>query len=63
VRLDIRLPLGWVFVVVGAILTAYGVATWNSAIYTISTGININVFWGALMLGFGAVTLATAEKG
>ena len=28
--LDIRLPLGYVFVIVGLIMTAYGVATWPS---------------------------------
>jgi hypothetical protein len=60
---DIRFPLGCVFVVVGAILTVYGVSTWNSVIYTVSMGININFLWGALMLGFGGITLATAEKG
>jgi len=60
--LDIRLPLGYVFVIVGAILTAYGAATWHSAIYAISMGTNINLVWGIVMLVLGGLTLAVAKR-
>jgi len=60
--LDIRLPLGYVFVILGVILTAYGAATWNSAIYAISMGININLVWGLTMLLAGGVTLIVAKR-
>jgi len=39
--LDIRLPLGLMFVIVGVLLTVYGF-TGDPAIYQRSLGININ---------------------
>jgi len=60
--LDIRLPLGYVFVIMGVILTAYGVATWHSAIYAVSMGINVNLLWGVVMLVLGGATLAVAKR-
>ena len=60
--LDIRLPLGYVFVIVGLIMTAYGVATWHSPIYAVSMGVNINLVWGLTMLLSGGVTLIVAKR-
>jgi hypothetical protein len=60
--LDIRLPLGYVFVVLGVILTGYGAATWNSAMYAISMGIDVNLVWGLAMLVLGGLTLVAAKK-
>ena len=49
--LDIRTPIGLMFLVLGAILTAYGAvadpASWARA------GININLWWGLVLLVFG----------
>jgi len=60
--LDIRLPLGLIFLIIGAIMTVYGAFTWGSSIYAASMGINLNVIWGAVMLVFGGVMLALSRR-
>jgi hypothetical protein len=52
--LDLRLPLGLMFSLIGLILLGYGVLTWGSSQYALSLGINVNLAWGAVMLVFGA---------
>ena len=42
--LDIRLPMGIMFTLVGAILTIYGVIS-DPAIYERSLGHNVNLWW------------------
>jgi steroid 5-alpha reductase family enzyme len=59
--LDIRIPLGFVFVILGAIMAIYGVYTWGSSIYASSSGLNINFIWGLVMLLFGTVMLLLAR--
>jgi hypothetical protein len=62
--LDLRYPIGGLFVVIGLILGGYGVATGSdAAMYARSTGININLWWGAVMLGTGLVFLLLARRG
>jgi hypothetical protein len=51
-RFDIRLPLGLLFLVLGLLLTVFGLAS-NKAIYERSLGINVNFWWGGAMLLFG----------
>jgi len=53
VRLDLRIPMGLMFLIVGAMLTLYGFFTRSSAIYERSAGMNINLIWGVVMLVFG----------
>jgi hypothetical protein len=53
--LDIRIPLGLMFLVTGALMAVYGLFTRGSAIYDKSLDININLIWGGLMLVFGLV--------
>lgn len=53
---DIRLPIGILFTVIGLLLSAYGLAS-NPAIYRRSLGINVNLYWGVVMLVFGLVML------
>ncbi len=55
-ELDIRLPIGMMFVIFGAVLTTYGMVS-DPAIYQRSLGINMNLNWGAVMLVTGAVLL------
>lgn len=50
--LDIRLPMGVMFTLVGAILTIYGVIS-DPAIYERSLGHNVNLWWGMVLLVFG----------
>ena len=61
-RLDIRIPLGLLFVVVGALLTAFG-ATSDNALYSRSLNINVNLWWGAVLLVFGAIMVALGRRG
>jgi hypothetical protein len=51
--LDLRIPLGLMFLSIGALMLGYGVLTWNSPIYAQSLGNNINVLWGSVMVLFG----------
>lgn len=62
--LDIRLPIGGMFAVVGLLLTVYGVLTGgDAAMYERATGVNINLWWGLAMLAFGLVMLALGRRG
>lgn len=61
--LDIKLPIGLMFSIIGVLLIVYGLATMsNSAMYEQSLGININLWWGGLLLVFGIVMMATSRK-
>jgi hypothetical protein len=53
--LDIRIPLGLMFLVTGGLMALYGLFTRGSAIYEKSLNMNINLIWGGLMLAFGLV--------
>jgi hypothetical protein len=59
--LDIRLPIGMMFTLIGALLAIYGLATCSdSALYKSSLDLNINLWWGLVLFLFGAVMLAFA---
>jgi hypothetical protein len=59
--LDVRLPVGSMFAIMGALLLGYGVAG-DQSIYAKSLGININAIWGSVLLVFAAVLLALARR-
>jgi membrane protein implicated in regulation of membrane protease activity len=62
IGLDIRLPIGGLFTVLGILVGGYGlVTTADAAHYAPSLGININLWWGLVMLGFGVLMLAAAS--
>jgi hypothetical protein len=50
--LDIRLPIGIMFTILGSILTLYG-AVADRAIFQSSLGLNVDLGWGLVLLGFG----------
>jgi len=55
-NLDLRIPMGLMFTLVGIILTAFGVATrGNFDLYARSLGINVNLWWGIVLLIFGQI--------
>jgi len=60
-KLDLRLPIGLMFSVFGVMLTGYGLAS-GDAIYARSLGINVNLWWGLVLLAFGLVMLAFAIR-
>jgi hypothetical protein len=58
--LDVRVPVGVMFLTMGALLVAYGVFG-DQSIYGRSLGININLVWGLVTLAFGGTMLALAK--
>ena len=58
---DIRLPIGFMFAIVGAMLTIWGVIS-DPAIYERSLGHNVNLVWGIVLFAFGALLLFMARK-
>lgn len=64
VGLDVRLPIGGLFTVLGLILAGYGLATTGDAAhYERSFSVNVNLWWGLVMLVFGIVLLLGAGLG
>jgi hypothetical protein len=61
--LDLRIPMGLMFTLVGMILTAFGLATRGSPIYAASLGINANFWWGLVLLVFGLIMLILGRRG
>jgi hypothetical protein len=59
--LDLRLPMGLMFTIFGALLTAFGLTS-DDAIYARSLGINVNLWWGLVLLTFGLVMLGFALR-
>ena len=60
-RLDVRFPIGGMFTIFGMILTVYGIVS-DPAIYAKSLGINVNLWWGLVLLVFGLVMLWLAFR-
>jgi protein-S-isoprenylcysteine O-methyltransferase Ste14 len=61
--MDLRLPIGGLFVVLGVILGVFGLITnGDTAMYERSSGLNINLVWGGVMLAFGALFLVLAQR-
>ena len=60
-RFDLRLPIGLLFSIFGAILVIYGFITPAEA-YTQSLGINVNLYWGVVLCAFGGVMLGFALR-
>lgn len=61
-RLDLRLPIGLMFSIVGGMLVVFGLLS-NRTIYQRSLGINVNLWWGLALLAFGLVMLFLALRG
>ena len=62
--LDLRIPIGGLFAVLGVVLAGYGVATaGNAAQYARSGGLNINLWWGLVLLAVGVLFLLAARRG
>jgi uncharacterized membrane protein len=60
--LDIRIPLGLIFLITGGMMTVYGLFTRHSAIYERSMGVNVNLIWGIVMLVFGLVMFVAGRR-
>ena len=59
--LDLRLPIGLYFTLLGIMLGAYGLITGSDAeMYKRSLSLNINLSWGGVLLVFGLAMLIPA---
>ena len=59
--LDIKIPIGLMFSILGIILTIHGIVTeGNTEMYEQSLGHNINLWSGIFMMIFGAFMLLTS---
>jgi hypothetical protein len=62
-NLDIRYPIGLLFVIVGAILAACGILLPPESSAHLLLGTNVNISWGAVQIVFGAIMLVLARAG
>jgi len=60
-KLDVRLPIGMMFTLLGAMLVIFGLVS-DRAIYARSLGINVNLWWGLVLLAFGVLMLTFALR-
>jgi hypothetical protein len=60
-KLDLRIPIGLMFTIVGVMLAVFGLMS-DNAIYARSLGINVNLWWGLVLLAFGLVMLGLAMR-
>ncbi|HEY4248494.1 MAG TPA: hypothetical protein VGM64_16840 [Lacunisphaera sp.] len=61
-QLDIRFPMGLLFIVLGTILTVYGLISDASIYVQHSLGHNVNIFWGVIFLLFGGIMVWLSRR-
>ena len=60
---DIRIPIGLMFSILGILISAFGLfTTSNTEMYQRSLGINVNLIMGIFMLTFGLIMLYLARR-
>lgn len=59
--MDIRMPIGIMFGILGVFLVCFG-AFGDKAIYYKSLGVNINLSWGFVLIIFAAVMIGLAMR-
>jgi hypothetical protein len=59
--LDIRLPIGMMFTVIGALLSGYGLVA-DRRIFDRSLGINVDLIWGGVLLLFGVAFVIAGRR-
>jgi len=62
-NLDLRIPMGLMFTLVGLILTIFGLSTMGDPMYIRSLGINANLDWGIVLLIFGSAMFTLGRLG
>ena len=58
---DLRLPLGWLFAILGILLEIAGLRPTPTS-EGAKSSININLIWGAVMIAFGLICLWLAYR-
>ena len=61
-QLDIRLPIGLMFTLLGALLAVFGLIG-DKSVFQRSLGINVDLWWGLVMLVFGVVMFLLGRRG
>ena len=62
-RLDLRLPIGLMFMTLGVLIGGFGLLTQASPLYAVhSLGINVDLWWGLVMIVFGSAMLTLAAR-
>lgn len=62
--LDLRIPMGLLFSFIGVIMAAFGWATRDDAeLYAKCLGIDVNLWWGVVMLAFGQTMFHLGRRG
>jgi hypothetical protein len=62
--IDIRLPIGLLFTIIGGLLLTYGFTTMSRPeAYQKSLGVNANLWAGCFMVIFGLIMIALSRKG
>jgi uncharacterized membrane protein len=61
-QLDIRLPIGMMFTVLGLLLVVAGLFQ-DRSVFQRSLGLNVNLGWGLVMLIFGVVMFLLGRRG
>ena len=60
--LDIRIPIGLMFGIIGLVMVVYGLLTGSDPMYARSLGTNVHLYWGACLTVFGGLMLFFARK-
>lgn len=60
--LPIARILGSLFTILGIFLFLYGLMTDGNSMYDKTFSININLYWGIFMIGFGLVFIVFGRK-
>ena len=58
---DLRYPVGLMFTLFGALIAIFGLTS-DAKLYERSLGININLWWGLVLLAFGLIMLILAIR-
>ena len=60
-HLDIRLPIGLMFLTIGVVMSVYGITS-DPEMYKRSLNINVNLLWGCVLVIFGLAMLLMAWR-
>jgi hypothetical protein len=58
---DLRVPLGWLFAILGVLLVIAGLRP-TPGVDARSLGVNINLVWGVVMIAFALLCLWLARR-
>ena len=63
-NVDLRIPMGMMFTLMGAVLMAFGLSTNdNPAMYVNCQGINVNLWCGLALMVFGLLMVTLGRRG